>query len=147
MNYIINETKDYYSLAVLFQESGLEVKPEDGIPEGIVKMWRCDDKETGELIGGATVQVLNGIYVLKHLAVNQNFRKMGIGKELMSLAEKELVSRGAREMWLSGKVPAFYQKFGWEQVNADRAPSFSKCLECKQLNETCFPSIMRKAVK
>lgn len=138
------ETDDFYPLGVLFKACGLEVKPEEK-PEGIVKMWRVDD-EDGELIAAATAQVLNGIYVAKHLAVTEACRGKYIGKKLLNLIEEELIGRGAKEMWLAGKVPEYYIKFGWETVPAEEAPPFSKCLVCKQFNNGCYPSIMRKRV-
>ncbi|MDD2484158.1 MAG: GNAT family N-acetyltransferase [Eubacteriales bacterium] len=140
----IKITEDYYPLAVLFQRCGLEVNPNDNKPEGIVKMWKCEDEETGELIGAATVQLLNGVYVVKHLAIDEEHRKTGIGKILLQLAEEELKNLGASEIWLSGKVPDYYLRFGWEKVQPEDAPSFSKCLKCSQFNQVCFPSIMKK---
>lgn len=146
MNYSINVTEDFYPLAVLFKESGLEVKPEAGVPEGIVRMWRCDDETSSELLAAATAQIINGIYVVKHIAVTEACRGLGIGRQLLALVEEELISRGATEMWLAGKVPGYYLRFGWEEVDPCEAPAFSKCLTCKQFRTECFPSIMKKEV-
>ncbi|HHW95322.1 MAG TPA: GNAT family N-acetyltransferase [Mogibacterium sp.] len=146
MKYRIIETEDYYSLAVLFKESGLEVNPEDVKPESIIKMWRCENSQSGELLGGAIVQLLNGIYILKDFAITEKYRNCGIGKELLFHVEEEVAKYGAGEMWLVGKTPEYYKKFGWEKVAFEDAPKFSKCFVCRQYNKTCFPSIMKKEI-
>lgn len=143
MNYTISETNDFFEIGTLFKEAGLEVKPELGTPEGVVKMWRVDD-ENAKLIAGGTAQIINGIYVVKHIAVTEDCRGLGVGQRLLGLIEAELIARGAEELWLAGKVPGYYLRFGWEEVDPQNAPPFSKCLTCAQFQTECFPSIMRK---
>lgn len=146
MKYRIIETEDYYSLAVLFKESGLEVNPEEVKPESIIKMWRCENSQSGELLGGAIVQLLNNIYVLKDFAITEKHRNCGIGKELLFHVEQEIAKLGIKEMWLVGKVPDYYQKYGWERVAFEDSPQIFKCFTCEQYNKTCFPSVMRKDI-
>lgn len=138
----IKETTEYYPLSELFHNSGLEVKPSQNPPETTRKLWRWDD-ENG-LAGACQVGIRQGYWCLECLAVREEVRGSGIGKALLDLAEEEARSHGAREMWLTGKVPEYYEQFGWVRVAREDAPAISKCLTCDQFNVDCFPSIMKK---
>ena len=53
MNYRISETEDYYPISVLCSECGLEVEPSKEAPDHNLKMWKCEDEDTGELLAAA----------------------------------------------------------------------------------------------
>ena len=53
MNYRISETEDYYPISVLCNECGLEVEPSKEVPDHNLKMWKCEDEDTGELLAAA----------------------------------------------------------------------------------------------
>ncbi|MDO5423673.1 MAG: L-serine ammonia-lyase, iron-sulfur-dependent, subunit alpha [Eubacteriales bacterium] len=65
----LKETDEYYPLSVLFHESGMEIEVSDIPPEGMVKMWRLEDKETGEVIAAVTLQIRDHVYTPGDLAV------------------------------------------------------------------------------
>ena len=67
--YKITETTAYYPLSVLLRESGLEVEISNNAPEETLKMWKCEDEETGELLAAAVLQYKSYCYVLENLAV------------------------------------------------------------------------------
>lgn len=142
--YKIKETQHFYPLSILYQESGLEVKPSQETPVGTEKLWRCEEKETGELLAAATLQKRSGYFVLAHLAVCEAWRGKGLGKILLTMVEEEAKTRGAQEIWLVGKVPDFYAQYQWETVPREGAPAISRCLTCEQFEVSCFPSIMKK---
>ncbi len=141
----IKETKEYYPLSILFQESGLEVKPSQTAPETTRKLWRWDDDQG--LAGACQLGIRAGYWCLECLAVREDVRKTGIGRELLFLAEQEAKAMGGTEIWLVGKVPAYYEQFGWVRVPREEAPAISKCLTCGQFQVDCFPSIMKKILK
>ncbi|MDY3013601.1 MAG: GNAT family N-acetyltransferase [Evtepia sp.] len=142
--YTIKETQDFHPLSILYQESGLEVKPSQEPPAGTEKLWRCEENGTGDLLAAATLQKRSGYFVLAHLAVCEPWRGRGLGKILLALAEEEAKARGAQEIWLVGKVPEFYAQYQWETVPREEAPAISRCLTCDQFQASCFPSIMKK---
>jgi len=54
--YKIKETNNYLSLSTLFHNSGMEVEIEETAPAETLKMWSCEDTETGRLLGGCVLQ-------------------------------------------------------------------------------------------
>lgn len=143
--YSIEPTRDFYPLSLLYQASGLEVKPSRQAPAGTLALWQCQEAATGRLLGAATLQTRGGgHFVLAHLAVSEDLRGQGLGARLLEVAEQAAKARGAQTLWLVGKVPEFYQKFHWQTVPRQDAPPISKCLTCPQFEVDCFPSILKK---
>lgn len=142
--YHIKETNEYYPLSILFRNSGLEVKPSEIAPDTVRKLWRCDDARG--LAGACQLGVRSWHWCLECLAVREDVRKSGIGRELLTLAEQEARNLGGTEIWLVGKVPEYYEQFGWVRVPREEAPAISKCLTCAQFQVDCFPSIMKKTL-
>lgn len=143
MNYTLQETSDYRSLAKLYSDGGLEV-PSIESPSGeVVKHWKCTD-DTGKLIAGATLLYKGRFCVLEYLAVTEDMQGQGIGAKLLRVVEVEAKTRGIHTLWLCGKVPAFYQKFGWLIVDGESAPPISLCQNCPDFQITCTPEIMKK---
>lgn len=144
--YKIKVTSDYESLIPFFEENGLELENSENFPIEILKNWRCDDAGSGELLAAASLQKISGHFVLEDLAVREDMRGTGLGKELLRMVEQEAKSMGAEDFWLVAKVPQYYKKFQWQEVPREEAPDISKCFHCENYKKTCFPSIMRKSL-
>ena len=139
----IEKTDDYLSLSRMFHENGLEIEVEETPPEGTLAMWSCVDEDTGELAAGSVLQMRSGVFVLADLAVNEEYRGTGLGLTMMNIAIKEAKGMGAEEIWGCAKIPEFYLRKGWREMDRMTSPEISKCQRCLQFNETCFPSIIR----
>jgi len=57
---------------------------------------------------------------LRGMAVADDFRNTGIGRELLQAVDSHLVNDAVRMIWCNARVPAapFYQKHGWQIVSA-----------------------------
>ncbi|MGI6721868.1 MAG: GNAT family N-acetyltransferase [Anaerovoracaceae bacterium] len=145
-DYKITETEDFYPLSQLFNASGMDVPVSRVTPEHTIKMWRMDD--TGRnLMAALTIEYKNDCFVLENLAVREDLRKAGLGKIMLSLAEKEFRARGARRIWGCAKVPEYYLQYGWTPIDREKAPVISHCQDCDQFHESCFPIIIYKDLK
>lgn len=136
-------TMDYESLVDLFVKSGLEIHPDDPAPEGLLTCIKMIDEETGERLGAAGI-VLNqkNEYILRCVAVEEVHRGKGYGIRLVEKVLEEGKLRGAKRIWLTGKVPEFYKKFGFEVVARSEAPFKTKCGECPQYHNGCESEVM-----
>ena len=134
---------DYESLVDLFVKSGLEIYPDDPAPEGLLTCFKMIDEETGERLGAAGI-VLNqkNEYILRCVAVEEVHRGKGYGIRLVEKVLEEGKLRGAKRIWLTGKVPEFQKKFGFEVVARSEAPFKTKCGECPQYHNGCESEVM-----
>ena len=73
--YIIRETNDFLALSTLFHESGMGVAIEERVPDRVIKMWRMDDPQTGELMAASTFEMRDGVYTLGDIAVRSDLHR------------------------------------------------------------------------
>ena len=140
---ILRKTMDYEKLVPLFVESGLEIHLGDKAPKGLITCFELVDKETEELVGASGIVNKNGIYIVRCIAVDAKYRGNGFGRVVVQACLDELKKLGAKEAWLTGKIPNFYKKFGFEIVARENAPRISNCQECPQFHNGCESEIMR----
>lgn len=143
MNVVINRTMDYFKLVPLFIKSGLEIHEDDPVPAGLITCFEMLDEETGYLVGASGLVHHKGIYIVRCIAVDEKYRGNGYGRKLVEIVLEEAKNHGAKEAWLTAKIPKFYEKFGFEVVDRSVAPRISNCQECKQFHNGCESEIMR----
>ncbi|MCC8126293.1 MAG: GNAT family N-acetyltransferase [Clostridiales bacterium] len=145
--YIIRETDQYYPLSVLFHDSGMEIEVSETPPFGMVKMWRLDDAESGELISAATLQIRDGVYTLGDIAVREEHRNEGLGRQMQKAVFDEARKMGVTEIWGSAKVPDYYYHLGWEKMDWDTSPKVGvNCHTCSRRGISCFPAIIKMSL-
>lgn len=144
-DYIIKETDDYYPLSVLLNTSGLGIDIQKDDPPGIVKMWRMEEKISGDLVGTIILQIRNGTPCLGGLAIDPKYRNDGCGSVLQKLLFDEAKKLGFNELWVCAKFPEYYEKFGWIPEDWDSSPQIAIwCPKCDKYEKTCHPKKMRK---
>ncbi len=142
--YIISETNDFYPLSVLFHNSGVGIEVSNNNPDGIVKMWKMEDRESGELVAAITLQIRDGVFTLGDLAVNQEYRSAGYGTIMQNVLFEESRKLGIKELWCCAKIPEYYTKIGWEIEDWATAPKVNvNCPKCDKFGTTCSPSVIR----
>jgi N-acetylglutamate synthase-like GNAT family acetyltransferase len=138
---IINETTDYDQLDDLFVRNGLDSQAEEEVDTELIKAW--ETRQNGRLAGGAALGFREGEYILYGIAVEEEFRGLNLGKELLDKVLKEVRDRKGRALYLVARAPGFYRRMGFETVSDSEAPAFFECSGCHQYQITCFPEIMR----
>lgn len=136
-------TMDYKSLVDLFIRAGLEIHPDDPEPEGLITCLKLTDEDSGHTIGAAGLVFDKGVYIIRCVAVEEEHRGRGFGKLLVDTVMHEALELGAREIWLTAKVPGFYRKFGFKVVPMDDAPFETKCRTCVQYQNGCDSEVMK----
>ncbi|MCD8016789.1 MAG: DUF401 family protein [Oscillospiraceae bacterium] len=66
----------------------------------------------GELIAAATLQIRDGVYTLGDIAVREEHRSRGFGKQMQRVVFDEARRLGVTELWASAKVPDYYYRLG-----------------------------------
>ena len=143
-DYIIRETDDFLALSTLFHESGMGVAIEERKPDRVLKMWRMDDPQTGELMAASTLEVRDGVHTLGDIAVRNDLHRTGYGRVMQSVVFEEEKKRGVKELWACAKEPAYYMHCGWEKMDWDSSPNIAVyCTTCGKRGTLCHPEIMK----
>ncbi|MBO4342644.1 MAG: GNAT family N-acetyltransferase [Clostridia bacterium] len=146
--YIIRETEDFLSLSTLFHESGMGVTIEERKPERIIKMWRMDSRETGELMAASTLEIRGGVYCLGDIAVRNDLHRKGYGRIMQKTVFEEAAKRNIKELWACAKEPEYYRRCGWEKTDWDSSPDIAVyCSICEKRGTVCRPEIMKYTLK
>ena len=142
--YIIRETEDFHALSTLFHNSGMGVAIEDRVPERVLKMWRMDNPQTGELMAAATLEVRDGVYSLGDIAVRNDLHNTGFGKVMQNIVFTEARQRGIKELWACAKEPTYYLHCGWQKMDWNKSPNIAVyCTGCGKRGTLCHPEIMK----
>jgi ribosomal protein S18 acetylase RimI-like enzyme len=94
------------------QSKGLSTEPETSINLTL-------KSETGEVVGGIRCRAFYHSLTIDFLWIDEEFRRMGYGKELMLKVEglaKEQGCISANTMTYSFQAPRFYEKLGYKIV-------------------------------
>jgi N-acetylglutamate synthase-like GNAT family acetyltransferase len=92
-------------------------------------------------IGGAQVMLQDGEYTFS-VAVDDDFKGQGIGNSLFQIVKKEIRGLGAKRIMIQAKVPAYWSKFGFAEIDPYDASEKFRCDDCPQYGKDCFPKIM-----
>ena len=128
---------EYSEIEKIFKAQGLENN------KSRVTILKGYAVEAGnELIGGAEIMLQDGEYTFS-VAVDDDFRILGIGKSLFQMVKREIQSLGAKRIMIQAKTPEYWAKFGFvEVVDLSDVPKTFRCDDCSQYGKDCFPKIM-----
>ena len=140
--YLLRKTMDYESMVDLFVRSGLDISPEDPRPEGLITCFELVDVQENKRIGASGLCCAANEYILRCVAVEEEFQGMGYGRKLVEAVTAEAGRLGAKRIWLTAKVPEFYKKFQFQVAPREEAPFVSKCGECPQYHNGCESEVM-----
>lgn len=139
----IKKSMNFKDMLSMFIEAGLEFKPDDPDPEGLLVCFELIDKASGKRIGGGSLAKACGEYLIRSVAIEKAYRGRGLGKLLVEYMIEEAKEWDAKRLLLTAKVPGFYQKLGFEVIPRGEAPPISNCTACPQFHHGCDSEIMR----
>lgn len=138
----IAETENYEMLVPLFIANRLEFSEDEPVPTDIVKCWKLIDSED-ILQGGAVLAMREGEFILDGIAVNEPYRKTGVGKVLLEHVINETNKRNGKNIFLVARAPGFFKKLGFDIIKRNEAPQFFECFTCPQYGTECKPEVMK----
>lgn len=128
---------EYSEIERIFEAQGLENnKSRVTILEGYAVETR------DELIAGAEILLQEGEYTFS-VAVDDEYKILGIGKSLFQMVKDEILSLGAKRIMIQAKTPEYWAKFGFVEIeDLNDAPKTFRCDDCPQFGKDCYPKIM-----
>ena len=143
-NFKIKKSMDFEALLLMCIRAGLEMKPDEKAPEGLMFCLEMYDENVDKRVACAALVDTGELYLVRAVAVEEEYRGLGLGRRIIDELLEEAKNCGIKELMLTAKVPGFYQKFGFEIVAREEAPaSFTDCLYCPQFHNGCDSEIMK----
>ncbi len=139
----IKKSMNFKDMLPMFIEAGLEFKPDDPDPEGLLVCFELIDKKSGKRIGGGSLAKAYGEFLIRSVAVEKAYQGKGLGRKLVEYMIEEAKAWDAKQLLLTAKVPGFYEKLGFAVIPREDAPPISDCASCPQFHNGCDSEIMR----
>lgn len=122
-----NEDQDRFAVVSLIEDNGLAKNRPDGYVQGKIDQRKIYVAETeGNVVGAIVIDGphKHGAPRINYIAVDENYRGLGIGRSLILQAEKVLRRMGATRVRLKAQdakpgLVSFYQGLGFQLVEAD----------------------------
>jgi N-acetylglutamate synthase-like GNAT family acetyltransferase len=140
----IRPTDDLAAVKRLAVAAGLdESEREDDVA---LAAWIAVDEETGEPIGGITLERSRGMDTVNWMSVAEPWRRQGIARRLVEALEADARRRGIARLYLTARIPGFYLDRGYAEVTEPRRTALllGGCPQCPQYRVTCTPVAMVK---
>ena len=136
---VIRPTEDVTTVKRLAVEAGLDASERED--DATLAAWLAVDDETGEPVGGITLERSRGMDTVNWMSVVERWRRRGIAARLIRTLETEARRRGIRRLFLTARIPGFYLDQGYVEVTdpAREALLLGECPQCPQYRVTCTP--------
>lgn len=139
----IIHTMNFKEMVPLFIRAGLEVKPDEPVPENLITCFEVIRKKDYIRVGGAALVKKEGEYILRCVAIEKEYQGQGLGSMVVLAAVDEAKMYGAKRLLLNAKVPGFYKKLGFQIIPREASPiEFSDCQTCPRFHNGCDSEIM-----
>ncbi len=136
---MFKEMPDHKVLTSFYAENGLEVSQS---PEADGAFFSIAEFDGEKVIAAATISQRNGVFVLDYIAVDQKHRKKGLGEAAFDIIRKKAETVGATELYITTKVPLFFEKLGFTYGEPKDFSLNADCEGCPQLGTVCHPKNM-----
>lgn len=133
---------DYDKLVDFFVENQLEFDGDEEVDTSIVKTYKIDD-EQGEILAGAVLAKREDRFIVDGIAVDEKFRKEGIGEYILNKLLSDAKDLGGDSVYLVARAPGFFKTQGFAAIDPANAPNFFECKTCPQYGITCHPEVMK----
>lgn len=144
----IHKSMNFEALLPMCIRAGLEMKPDEKAPEGLMFCLEMYDVSVNRRVACAALVDTGELYLVRAVAVEEEYRGLGLGRKIIEELLQEAEALGIKEIMLTAKVPGFYQKFGFKVIAREEAPSsFTDCLHCPQFHNGCDSEIMKLIMK
>ena len=112
-------------------QEGLPVEDWERVPLTLVEFSR-----EGQVIGWGGFEDYQAIALVRSILISSKFRGQGLGKPLVEALEKEIVERGAKELYLlTTDAQGFFDKVGYSAIDRKDAPI--EIQETPEFKEIC----------
>jgi len=130
----IHEVKDIHALLSNYAMQGILLgRSLSDLYDQVRDFYVSIEKENGKLAGTCALHICwEAIAEIRSLAVKQEYKGTGIGKELVTACFEEAAQIGVKKLFVLTYVPDFFRKFGFRSVDKSVLPHkiWADCINC-----------------
>ncbi len=89
--------------------------------------------ENGSIVGCAALHVFwKDLAEIKSIAVEEDYQKRGIGKQLIQKCLEEGKALGINRLYVLTYIPEFFERIGFKRIDKELLPHkiWSECVKC-----------------
>ena len=89
--------------------------------------------ENGSIVGCAALHIFwKDLAEIKSIAVEEDYQKRGIGKQLIQKCLEEGKALGVNRLFVLTYIPEFFERMGFKRIDKDLLPHkiWSECVKC-----------------
>jgi N-acetylglutamate synthase-like GNAT family acetyltransferase len=106
--------------------------------EDVIAAWGAFIAD--RLVGSIVLERWGAFDTLNWMAVDERYRRRGVGRKLLDAAEGDALARGIGRLWVTARAPAFFVAAGYVQAPGDAAAALlAECQGCEQFGRGCEP--------
>ena len=139
----IRRSDDLAAALALARAAHLEIA---ATPSNPLALWGAFDDD--RMVGTVSLDRCGGLPVVGRIAVEDGYRRLGLGRRLLAAVEDEAKSRGQTALWATARAPGFFTAMGYAVVEESpkRALLLSDCAQCERFGRDCHPEAVRKTL-
>lgn len=114
-----------FSAEELASEGPPQIHPAILLDDRVVACAQLIPSGAGGVVAAGVAPLVQGVWRLRQVAVEDGFQRRGLGRRLMDHTERLAQAAGGTELWLHAREPVvgFYLRLGYHTVGA----SFMEC--------------------
>jgi amino-acid N-acetyltransferase len=141
----LKDVKEIHAILSNFARKGeLLARPLSALYERIREFYIL--KEEDRIIGCVALSVIwEDLAEIRSLAVQEDFQKKGIGKELVEACIREAEDLEIKRVFTLTYKPGFFEKLGFRQVDKHELPHkiWADCIHCHQFPDCTEIALLR----
>jgi amino-acid N-acetyltransferase len=146
----IQDVLEILNLVKKFAGKGLMLeRSEDEVLQNLRDYFVAIEKTSKQLVGCASLHIYTSrLSEIKALAVEQNYRYLGLGKRLVKRCLKEARDLGLKRVFALTYVKDFFKKLKFEDADKNMLPEkiwleCSKCAKKNSCDEICLVYLLK----
>ena len=113
--------------------------------EGLRDFWVYE--AGGRIAGCCALRITwQDLAEIRSLAIKKQYRKKGIGHQLISMALEEAEGLGTKAIFVLTYIPEYFKKYGFRRIDKNKLPHkiWAECINCLKFPDCNEVALIKK---